>query len=148
MQDRAAVLPLSIPPASGQTNFSCVSPFNIALNLQCLNCGSSLTDQPTDSNPDAHNPVDFANIQPVVVGFDALSGVDKQAMVEDWLNPETGEASGGAAPYLPVAPQVQHYKDIPDIADCHCHGDSAQLKFSKVNFVHFTDNLSHFYWTS
>jgi len=101
--------------------------------LQCLNCGSSLTDQPTDSNPDAHNPVDFANIQPVVVGFDALSGVDKQAMVEDWLNPETGEASGGAAPYLPVAPQVQHYKDIPDIADCHCHGDSAQLKFSKTD---------------
>jgi len=50
-------------------------------------------------------------------------------MVEDWLNPETGEAD----PFLPVAPQVQQYKDIPEMADCHCPGDSAQLKFSKTD---------------
>ena len=99
--------------------------------LQCLNCGSSLNDQPSDNVPDNRNNIDFAAAQ---VGFEALSGVDKQAMVEDWLNPETGEAVPHA-PYLPVAPQVQHYKDIPDMADCHCPGDSAQLKFSKVCFI-------------
>ena len=90
--------------------------------MQCLNCGSSLTDPPNDTG---NNPPDFPAAQ---VGFEALSGVDKQAMVEDWLNPETGEQD----PYLPLAPLVQQYKDSPIMADCQCPGDSAQLKFSKV----------------
>lgn len=91
--------------------------------LQCLNCGSSLTDPPNDTG---NNPPDFPAAQ---VGFEALSGVDKQAMVEDWLNPETGEQD----PYLPLAPLVQQYKDSPIMADCQCPGDSAQLKFSKTD---------------
>ena len=69
-------------------------------------------------------------------------------MVEDWLNPETGEAVPHA-PYLPVAPQVQHYKDIPDMADCHCPGASAQLKFSKARTHTFNQTkyklLKYFY---
>lgn len=44
---------------------------------QCQMCGSSLTDQASDStNADQ-------------VSFPSMDGVDKQAMVEDWLNPET-----------------------------------------------------------
>ena len=78
--------------------------------LQCLNRGSSLNDQPSDIIPDTRNNVDFANAQ---VGFEAFPGVDKQAMIEDWLNPVTGEVVPHA-PYLPVAPQVQHFKDTPD----------------------------------
>ena len=39
-----------------------------------------------------------------------LSSVDKQAMVEDWLNPEQGEAGapGDAETRAMIAPQVQH----------------------------------------
>jgi len=45
---------------------------------QCQNCGNSLTDQASDS----------ANTDQV--SFPNMEGVDKQAMVEDWLNPEQG----------------------------------------------------------
>jgi len=84
--------------------------------LQCLNCGSSLADPPSESadqppielphplhNPQIHNPD----------GFHVLAGVDKQAMVEDWLNPELGdeeeeeEEEGGHGP----APAVQHVEE-------------------------------------
>jgi len=73
--------------------------------MQCLNCGSSLTDPHSETaeqvpvdlahplhNPQLNNPG----------GFPVLSGVDKQAMVEDWLNPE-----GEGEPPFPGAPQVQ-----------------------------------------
>jgi len=49
---------------------------------QCQNCGSSLNDQASDStNTDQ---VSFPNIE----------GVDKQAMVEDWLNPDLEYPAG------------------------------------------------------
>ena len=75
--------------------------------LQCLNHGSSLDD---NIIPNTRNNIDFANTQ---VGLEAIPSLDKQTIIEDWLNPETGEAVPHA-PYLPVAPQVQHFKDTPD----------------------------------
>jgi len=45
---------------------------------QCQNCGSSFTDQASDSA--ITDQVSYPSID--------LEGVDKQAMVEDWLNPE------------------------------------------------------------
>lgn len=100
--------------------------------MQCLNCGSSLTDPPSESpdqppnelgghqlhNPQLHNPD----------GFHAL-GVDKQALVEDWLNPEPGETpepptEGG---FHAAAPTVQHAG--PCIAG---PSHQPQLKMSKT----------------
>lgn len=53
-----------------------------------------------------------------------LSGVDKQAMVEDWLNPE-----GEGEPPFPGAPQVQQ-------ADAATTDAAASLqKLSKVGFL-------------
>lgn len=79
--------------------------------MQCLSCGSSLAGQS-----------DHTDLVPPEVGI-----VDKQAMVEDWLNPESeGE----------FAPQVQHYK--PGQAggsNCDCPpppGISPQQKISKT----------------
>jgi len=51
--------------------------------------------------------------QTIKDGFHVLAGVDKQAMVEDWLNPELGdeeeeeEEEGGHGP----APAVQHVEE-------------------------------------
>ena len=57
-------------------------------------------------------------------GFPVLSGVDKQAMVEDWLNPE-----GEGEPPFPGAPQVQQ-------ADAATTDAAAALqKLSKVGFL-------------
>jgi len=81
--------------------------------MQCLNCGSSLADPPSETadqppielahplhNPQLHNQD----------GFHVLAGVDKQAMVEDWLNPDFGEDQDIG--YLPIAPQVQHTHQV------------------------------------
>jgi len=97
--------------------------------MQCLNCGSSLTDPNSETadqpqiepphplhNPQLHNPESF----PV------LSGLDKQAMVEDWLNPELGEADDQAAG---SAPQVQHM----DSQAADAASAAQQLKFSKTD---------------
>lgn len=70
--------------------------------MQCLNCGSSLagTSENTGNS-------DNSDLVPPEVGIDSLSSVDKQALVEDWLNPEL---TGGDAPHVGpcAAPQVQH----------------------------------------
>jgi len=50
---------------------------------QCQNCGSSLTDQASDT------PATSEQTDNHQVGFPNIAGVDKQAMVEDWLNPDT-----------------------------------------------------------
>lgn len=50
---------------------------------QCQNCGSSLPDTPATSDQTDNNTHQK-------VGFPHIEGVDKQAMVEDWLNPDTG----------------------------------------------------------
>lgn len=102
--------------------------------LQCLNCGSSLPDHPGDNNSSSSNNPPL-ELLPPQSGFDALSGggIDKQAMVEDWLNPE--DAPGPAAAPPPHAPQVQHTKDNPaDTADCQCVSNgAAQLKQMKTD---------------
>jgi len=51
---------------------------------QCQTCGSSLTDQASDT-PATSDQTDNTSDQ---VGFPVMEGVDKQAMVEDWLNPD------------------------------------------------------------
>jgi len=94
--------------------------------MQCLNCGTSLGDQQSDNADNKES----GELPPPQIGIESLSDVDKQAMVEDWLNPDI------AAP-LPLAPQVQHYKDVPDSADCPCPGPSAQLKISKTDDVEY-----------
>jgi len=104
--------------------------------MQCLNCGSSLTD-PTSESPDQPNielpPHPLHNQQHHNPdGFHGLSGVDKQAMVEDWLNPEAGEspepllAEGG---FLTPAPTVQHMEAMAAQAEAV----TAQLKLSKTD---------------
>lgn len=67
-----------------------------------------------------------------------LSSVDKQAMVEDWLNPEQGEAGaqGDAETREMIAPQVQHGPGLPETEHNYPKpGTSAQQKISKVNNV-------------
>ena len=65
-----------------------------------------------------------------------LSSVDKQAMVEDWLNPEQGEAGapGDAETREMIAPQVQQGPGLPETEHNYPKpGTSAQQKISKVN---------------
>ena len=148
MQDRAAVLPVQVTPDAGKQRLL----YNTILNthhytlhrytlhhftitqfkthrnkiqfptiiFQCLNCGSSLAEQ----NSEAAGPSDPTDLVPPEVGI-----VDKQAMVEDWLNPEP-EVGGE------FAPQVQHYlAGQAGPPDCACRppsGPSAQQKISKV----------------
>ena len=76
------------------------------------------------------------NISLQPVGIDSLSSVDKQAMVEDWLNPEQNTDNN-------IAPQVQQQKQAA--SDCPCPGTSAQNKISKVGCVqkYFTTTHHH-----
>ena len=65
-----------------------------------------------------------------------LSSVDKQAMVEDWLNPEQGEtiAPGDGETREMMAPQVQHRPGLPETEHNYPKpGTSAQQKISKVS---------------
>ena len=136
MQNRAAVLPVPITSDAGTfssdykvnvdkvvTHLSLRSIIysNISLStlLQCLSCGSSLAEQ----NSEAAGQSEHCDLPPEV------GVVDKQALVEDWLNPESeGE----------FAPQVQHYKPgQAGPSDCACHqpGLPAQHKISKVRKI-------------
>ena len=118
MQNRAAVLPVSITSDAGELIRHQPHKFTQYWPFQCLSCGSSLAGQS-----------DHTDLVPPEVGI-----VDKQAMVEDWLNPESeGE----------FAPQVQHYK--PGQAggsNCDCPpppGISPQQKISKVSQISYPD---------
>jgi len=95
--------------------------------MQCLNCGSSMAE-----TSDNTGPGDASDIGPPEVG---LSSVDKQAMVEDWLNPEPGEVPGpgpGETREM-IAPQVQHKPGLPETEHNYPKpGTSAQQKFSKT----------------
>lgn len=79
--------------------------------MQCLSCGGSINDQITD-NPvsDSHQLVDPHINQPMdaQVTFPGGGSVDKQAIVEDWLNPGSPAESTAGDNYLPAAPEVQH----------------------------------------
>ena len=90
---------------------------------QCLSCGSSLAEQSSD----AAGQSDHTDLVPPEVGI-----VDKQAMVEDWLNPES-EAARDAGADGEFAPQVQQYK--PDCA-CPPPPGPPQQKISKVSHIH------------
>ena len=79
-------------------------------------------------------PDQFVILLVIQVG---LSSVDKQALVEDWLNPEQGEAGapGDNAETKEVisAPQVQHRPGLPETEHNYPKpGTSAQQKISKV----------------
>jgi len=87
--------------------------------MQCLNCGSSMAENSENAGNSDNN--DF--VMPEPVGIDSLSSVDKQAMVEDWLNPEQNTDNN-------IAPQVQQQKQAA--SDCPCPGTSAQNKISKT----------------
>jgi len=87
--------------------------------MQCLSCGSSLAEQSSD----AAGQSDHTDLVPPEVGI-----VDKQAMVEDWLNPES-EAARDAGADGEFAPQVQQYK--PDCA-CPPPPGPPQQKISKT----------------
>merc|ERR1719471_2681905 len=80
--------------------------------MQCLNCGSSMAENSENAGNSDNN--DF--VMPEPVGIDSLSSVDKQAMVEDWLNPEQNTDNN-------IAPQVQQQKQAA--SDCPCPGTSA-----------------------
>jgi len=112
--------------------------------MQCLNCGSSLAE--TSENAGVNDSIDFVAPE---VGIEALSSVDKQAMVEDWLNPDQAEASlggGRGGQGETTAPSVQHKHAAVgnpaapasgDLAtsSCDCPGPSsggAQQKISKT----------------
>jgi len=84
--------------------------------MQCLNCGSSLADPAPESTN--HLLVE-ENQQPLIKPEDPASvfleqdglAMDKQAMVEDWLNPAMLLANGQAADSVDIsAPQVQDFK--------------------------------------
>lgn len=95
--------------------------------MQCLNCGSSMAE-----TSDNNGPGDSHDIGPPEVG---LSSVDKQAMVEDWLNPEQGEtvAPGDGETREMMAPQVQHRPGLPETEHNYPKpGTSAQQKISKT----------------
>ena len=69
-----------------------------------------------------------------------MSSVDKQAMVEDWLNPEQGEtiAPGEGEAREMMAPQVQHRPGLPETEHNYPKpGTSAQQKISKVSVHEF-----------
>ena len=79
-------------------------------------------------------PDQFIILLAIQVG---LSSVDKQALVEDWLNPGEGEAGapGDNAETKEVisAPQVQHRPGLPETEHNYPKpGTSAQQKISKV----------------
>ena len=73
------------------------------------------------------------SLQPVGI-LDA--SVDKQAMVEDWLNPDNGGVAGGSKQDTDnnIAPQVQHKQPT---GNCPCPGTSAQQKISKVKKIFY-----------
>jgi len=85
--------------------------------MQCLNCGSNLTDRTSESNnhllveeheQSSNKPEDPAC---VFLEQDGLGALDKQAMVEDWLNPAMLLANGPASDSVDIcAPQVQDFK--------------------------------------
>ena len=62
-----------------------------------------------------------------------MSSVDKQAMVEDWLNPELAAAAAGGSGSADLAPQVQQ-KHSDSGHQCPCPGTSAQQKNFKVKY--------------
>jgi len=103
--------------------------------MQCLNCGSSLAE--TSENAGANDSIDFVAPE---VGIDSLSSVDKQAMVEDWLNPEATEVGGGGRGSGDTAPTVQHKHaagqaapgEMPSPCDCPGPSGGAQQKISKT----------------
>jgi hypothetical protein len=85
--------------------------FRRAHLAQCHNCGSSLTDQASDS-AGGRGAEGEGEAPPPLTIPDVEEGVDKQAMVQDWLNPDTN------------APLVQFHQD-----------NLAIQKFSKVRKV-------------
>ena len=105
------------------TQYSSSCPLILTLINQCLSCGSSLAEQSSD----AAGQSDHTDLVPPEVGI-----VDKQAMVEDWLNPES-EAARDAGADGEFAPQVQQYK--PDCA-CPPPPGPPQQKISKVSHLH------------
>jgi len=102
---------------------------------QCQNCGTSLTDQASDS----------ANTDQV--SFPNMDGVDKQAMVEDWLNPEQGQGypaeSGYKANRAPsgyktcvghrAATSVFSAESEPTVQFTHQHNITNIQKISKTD---------------
>jgi len=74
---------------------------------QCQMCGSSLTDQASDStNADQ-------------VTFPTMDvGVDKQAMVEDWLNPDTPPYNQNQPTFRSMSPA---YRAPVEYKHCHRH---------------------------
>lgn len=71
---------------------------------QCHNCGSSLNDQASDSAAGGGRADDTTPAPPLIIPDMIDMGVDKQAMVEDWLNPDTATATT-------TAPLVQFQQD-------------------------------------
>jgi len=90
--------------------------------MQCLSCGGTINDQVSDS---AVVQLDEVN------AFPGGGSVDKQAIVEDWLNPGLEESPGGSDNYLPAAPEVQHL-NCPEDLD-YLSPASAQNKLFKTD---------------
>ncbi len=86
---------------------------------QCHNCGSSLNDQASDSAAGGGRADDIAPAPPLTIPDMIDMGVDKQAMVEDWLNPDNAAIT--TATTTSTAPLVQFQQD-----------SLAIQKFSKV----------------
>lgn len=98
--------------------------------MQCLNCGSSMAENSENAGTSDNN-----DLVPPEVGIDSLSSVDKQAMVEDWLNPELAAAAGAggaAGSSAELAPQVQQKHSDSVTHQCPCPGTSAQQKNFKT----------------
>jgi len=103
--------------------------------MQCLSCGGSINDQITDPVTDSDQLGDSHSNQPMdgVATFPGGGSVDKQAIVEDWLNPGSpaDSSAGDRDNYLPGAPEVQQ-SNCPEEKD-YPTPSSAQNKLFKTD---------------